>query len=235
MKKLSSAIVMMLIAGILCACGAKESVQGSNQQVVATTVVASTEAVESQMPTESVAEEGALTYQYTEENFGYSVDVFEGNNVEAGYGFVSYENDADDSRFIYITQYSGDIGDEEQKETLDLEFYEEAGCIGAIHTVFENIQSEILDDLGYEMADYAIDLGDLPIVNGQEMCEGAGWVCVQDVETGLDHNWPVVAYGIASEDTPIAIYYIDRSENFDNMDMMMEKIREIAATYQAAE
>ncbi len=232
---------LMLISN-LCACGAKEPAQEESKSVVTSTVeVASTEAVESATTVESVpqvepvAEEGALTYQYTEENLGYSVNVFEGNNAKAGFGFVSYEKDTEDSRFIYITQYSGDMGDEEQKEILDLEFYEECGCIGAIDSVFDNIQREVLDDMGYTLLDYAIDLLDVPVVNGEEMCEGSGWLCVKHNETGMEYNWPVVAYGIANGDIPVMLSYIDTTDNFEETELMLEKIREVAATYQPAQ
>ena len=123
---------MMLLAGSLSACqgteeGQASAVQGGNAVTAETDAQASGEAEE-----EADYPEG-LDYLYTEEHFNFSLRLPDGENSSKGFGHVAKEaygtfNNAACLN-VFVTQYSGDVGAEEEQELIDMSQYHSSADI----------------------------------------------------------------------------------------------------------
>lgn len=183
-----------------------------------------------------------LSFYYEEDVFGYSVYLPNAYNQTEGYGYASYvpkinyegETDISDCERIYITQYSGDVGDDRQKERIDMTQYEDSTDI--FDLLISNIEIELWAGLGYLLEDYSVEILETKEINGIEMTKFQGVLNVgYDLSPDWKWTWNITAWGIKAEGTPVLICAIDQTEEQSEHEYWAEKIDEIAATFRNAE
>ena len=222
---------MILLAGSLSACqgteeGQASAVQGGNAVTAETDVQASGEAEE-----EADYPEG-LDYLYTEEHFGYSLRLPDGENSSVGYGHVAkeaYGSSFDGVRCeqIFVTQYSGDVGAEEEQELIDMSQYHSSADIFQLLSPL--IEEQYFYGFGFNEIIYDIETLETTTINGFEMTKFEGQINFVDDWGGA--IYPVVAYGIAGSDTPVLVCCIDRTKDQSRHADWVDKIDEVVSTY----
>ena len=222
---------MILLAGSLSACqgteeGQASAVQGGNAVTAETDAQASGEAEE-----EADYPEG-LDYLYTEEHFGYSLRLPDGENSSVGYGHVAKEQygsqfDRVRCEQIFVTQYSGDVGAEEEQELIDMTQYHSSADIFQLLSPL--IEEQYFYGFGFNEIIYDIETLETTTINGFEMTKFEGQINFVDDWGGA--IYPVVAYGIAGTETPVLVCCIDRTKDQSRHADWVDKIDEVVSTY----
>ena len=221
----------ILLAGSLSACqgteeGQTSAVQGGSAVTTETDAQASGEAEE-----EADYPEG-LDYLYTEEHFGYSLRLPDGENSSVGYGHVAkeaYGSSFDGVRCeqIFVTQYSGDVGAEEEQELIDMSQYHSSADIFQLLSPL--IEEQYFYGFGFNEIIYDIETLETTTINGFEMTKFEGQM--NFVDDWGEVVYPVVAYGIAGTETPVLVCCIDRTEDQSRYADWVDKIDEVVSTY----
>lgn len=240
-KIVSMLLVLSMVMGV-CACG-KEG--GTKEETSNDTdVVVETEVDATESESESVVESEHpewLGHLYTENNFGYSMWITNIEYGSVGYGYQCLGTAEEKTEKIYITQYSGEVGDERQLEEIDMSTYQSSEDI--FDLLAPNINPEIFDTkgFGYTMSDYSVEIIETKEVNGVQMTkfEGIMNVVFDASEAGFtdieNYEYPFVAYGIAAKNTPVLVTCIDQSEDQRYHEEWLTKIDELVATFKDAE
>ena len=227
---------MMLLAGSLSACQgtgegqASGAVQEENAVTAETDVQASGEAEE-----EADYPEG-LDYLYTEEHFGYSLRLPDGSNGSIGYGHNAKE--AYGSQFdraaclnVFVTQYSGDVGAEEEQELIDMSQYHSSADIFQVLSPL--LEHQFFSGQGFSEILPEVEILETTTINGFEMTKFDGQVtAVIDLgDRKYEYTYPLVAYGIAGSETPVLVCCIDRTDDQSRYADWVDKIDEVVSTY----
>ncbi|HIW81417.1 MAG TPA: hypothetical protein H9742_07865 [Candidatus Acetatifactor stercoripullorum] len=222
---------MMLLAGSLSACqgteeGQASAVQGGNAVTAETDVQVSGEAEE-----EADYPEG-LDYLYTENHFGYSLRLPGRENSTVGYGHVAKEQYEGGFRSaaclnVFVTQYSGDVGAEEEKELIDMSQYHSSADIFQVLSPL--IQHQFFSGLSVKEISYDVDILETTTINGFEMTKFEGEM--DYVDAWGEITYPIVAYGIAGTETPVLVCCIDETEERSRHADWVDKIDEVVSTY----
>ncbi len=241
--KLAILLSGLLLIGNLCACGESTSVgeNDSEKSVSQTVENEKKEDFEEEKKSDESSELSYpedLAYRYTENRFGYSINLLNDYNTEAGYGYTSYEAidgklNRVTSEVIYITQYSGEVGDEEQLERIDMSKYEDSTDI--FDLLIWNIDHELYAGMGENLVDYSVETVETKEINGVEMTKFEGEIKTYYVDMDQEYTYPIVAYGIKSSKTPILVSCIDRTEDFSRHEIWVDKIDAVVSTFQDAE
>ena len=223
---------MMLLAGSLSACQgtgegqASGAVQGGNAVTAETDAQASGEAEE-----EADYPEG-LDYLYTENHFGYSLRLPGRENSTVGYGHVAKEQYEGGFRSaaclnVFVTQYSGDVGAEEEKELIDMSQYHSSADIFQVLSPL--LEHQFFSGLGFSEIIPEVETLETTTINGFEMTKFEGTVtCSSEY---VEVTYPLVAYGIAGSDTPVLVCCIDETEDQSRYADWVDKIDEVVSTY----
>lgn len=183
------------------------------------------------------APEGLNDY-YVEDKFGYSVYLPKAFNQTEGYGYSAHvpkinsteQTDISDCEVIYVTQYSGEVGDDEQKERIDMSQYEDSTDI--FDLLIGNIEHELWAGLGFLLEDYSVEILETKEINGIEMTKYQG---VLNVGYDLSEDWKwtyhITAWGIKAEGTPVLICAVDTTEEQSEHEYWAEKIDDIVETF----
>lgn len=243
-KRIVSILLVLSMTVGVCACGKGEGKkeEASND----TSVVAENEVDEEETDTDEMTDAENehpewLGHLYTENNFGYSMWI---TNIEygaAGYGYECLGEAKEDAEKIYITQYSGEVGDERQLEEIDMSSYQSSEDI--FELLVPNFNPEIFDTkgFGYTMTDYSVEILETKEINGVQMTKYEGILnVVFDFSEGgfseiTNYEYPFVAYGIAAKNTPVLVTCIDQSEDQRYHEEWLTKIDEMVATFKDAE
>ncbi len=241
--KLAILLSGLMLIGNLCACGESASVGESNSDTdVKQTVENEKDAdLEKDTKSEEVSELNYpedLAYRYTENRFGYSINLLNDYNTEEGYGFASYEAvdgklDRPRSEVIYITQYSGEVGDEEQLERIDMSQYEDSTDI--FDLLIGNIDHELYAASGYSLVGSDVSIVETKDVNGIEMTKFEGTITAYQKDVQQEFSFPIVAYGIKSSKTPILVSCIDRTKDSSRHEYWVDKIDDVVSTFKDGE
>lgn len=157
-------------------------------------------------------------------------------NEDVGYGHAAYDESSSNifySEITYVTQYSGEVGDEEQKERIDMTKYNTSSDI--FDLLIGNIDTELFSGYSYSLKDYSVEAIETKEINGVEMTKFEGSITVYNDLLEMDYTYPVVAYGIKASETPVLICCIDRTKEQNRHAYYVDKIDEIAATFRDAE
>ncbi len=222
---------MMLLAGSLSACqgteeGQASAVQGGNAVTAETDVQASVEAEE-----EADYPEG-LDYLYAENHFGYSLRLPDGENRTIGYGHIAkeaYGSGFDSVRCeqIFVTQYSGDVGAEEEQELIDMSQYHSSADIFQVLSPL--LEHQFFSGLGFSEIIPEVETLETTTINGFEMTKFEGTVTCSNEY--VEVTCPLVAYGIAGTETPVLVCCIDETEDRSRYEDWVDKIDEVVSTY----
>lgn len=235
-KKLAVLMGVVSLAASLCACGEKTLPQENTTESVENVVNEVKESEDTEEvfagidSTEDLAD---LTYRYTENRFGYSINILPYYHTEAGYGYVSYEGDMSFSEVIYITQYSGEVGDQEQSERIDMSEYEDSTDI--FDLLIGNIDLELFGGRGFSLVDYDVEAIETQEINGVEMTKFEGTLTAYYKYVDENYTYPIVAYGIKSAKTPILVCCIDRTKDRSSHETWVDKIDVMISTFQDGE
>ncbi len=241
--KLAILLSGLMLIGNLCACGESTSVDGSNSETSVKQTVENEKKEESEE--EKKFDESSelsypedLAYRYTENRFGYSINLLNDYNTEEGYGYVSYEAvdgklNKVTSEVIYITQYSGEVGDEEQLERIDMSKYGDSTDI--FDLLIWNIDHELYAGTAENLVDYSVETVETKEINGVEMTKFEGEIKTYYKYTDEEIIYPIVAYGIKSSKTPILVSCIDRTEDFSRHEIWVDKIDDVVSTFKDGE
>lgn len=243
-KKIVVLFGVIMLIGSLCACAENTSANESESQVSGQQNVVKEEQNESKEEANNTAETSAtdypegLSHLYTENRFGYSIRLLPDYNTEKGYGYASYEAvDGKLSRVtsevIYVTQYSGEVGDEEQLERIDMSQYEDSTDI--FDLLIWNIDHELFSAMGENLIDYSVEIIETKEINGVEMTKFEGEIKTFYVDLKEEYTYPIVAYGIKSSKTPVLVSCIDRTEDFSRHEIWVDRIDDVVSTFQDAE
>ena len=222
---------MILLAGSLSACqgteeGQASAVRGGNAVTVETDAQASGEAEE-----EADYPEG-LDYLYTEEHFNFSLRLPDGENSSIGYGHVAKEAYGSTFRSaaclnVFVTQYSGDVGAEEEQELIDMSQYHSSADIFQVLSPL--LEHQFFSGLGYAEIIPEVETLETTTINGFEMTKFEGTVTCSNEY--VEVTYPLVAYGIAGSDTPVLVCCIDETEDRSRHADWVDKIDEVVSTY----
>lgn len=181
-----------------------------------------------------------LNYLYTDPDFGYSMYIQQDYSEQLGWGYVAYTGDGSDKIYassIYITEYAGDVGDDEQKEIIDMSKYNDSSDI--FELLLPNLKIEYLKfAIGYELENYSVDTGETKEIAGVEMTKFEGKLDVvadPGEEWERKHTYPIVAYGIKTKKTPVLICCVDRSKDSSRHEYWVDKIDDIVSTFKDGE
>ncbi len=137
------------------------------------------------------------------------------------------------SEVIYVTQYSGEVGDEEQLERIDMSQYNDSTNI--FELLIGNIDHELYGGMGESLVDYSVEIIDTKETNGVEMTKFEGEIKTYYKYTQKEYIYPVVAYGIKSNKTPILVCCIDRTKDSSRHEYWVEKIDDVVSTFKDGE
>ena len=221
---------MILLAGSLSACqgteeGQAPAVQGGNAVTAETDAQASGEAEE-----EADYPEG-LDYLYTEEHFNFSLRLPDGENSSKGFGHVAKEaygtfNTAACLN-VFVTQYSGDVGAEEEQELIDVSQYHSSADIFQVLSPL--LEHQFFSGQGFSEIIPEVEILETTTINGFEMTKFEGTVtCSSEY---VEVTYPLVAYGIAGSDTPVLVCCVDKTEDRSRYADWVDKIDEVVSTY----
>ena len=221
---------MILLAGSLSACqgteeGQAPAVQGGNAVTAETDVQASGEAEE-----EADYPEG-LDYLYTEEHFNFSLRLPDGENSSKGFGHVAKEaygtfNNAACLN-VFVTQYSGDVGAEEEQELIDMSQYHSSADIFQVLSPL--LEHQFFSGQGFSEIIPEVESLETTTINGFEMTKFEGTItCSSEY---VEVTYPLVAYGIAGSETPVLVCCIDRTKDQSRHADWVDKIDEVVSTY----
>ena len=221
----------ILLAGSLSACqgteeGQTSAVQGGSAVTTETDAQASGEAEE-----EADYPEG-LDYLYTENNFKFSIRLPDDSNAAKGYGHVSkeaYGNQFDRAAClnVFVTQYSGDVGAEEEQELIDMSQYHSSADIFQVLSPL--LEHQFFSGLGYAEIIPEVETLETTTVNGFEMTKFEGTVTCSNEY--VEVTYPLVAYGIAGTETPVLVCCVDKTEDRSRHADWVDKIDEVVSTY----
>ena len=222
---------MILLAGSLSACQGTEEGQASAAQG-GSAVTAETDAQASREAEEETDYPEGLDYLYTENHFGYSLRLPDGENSTVGYGHVAKEQygsqfDRVNCEQIYVTQYSGDVGAEEEQELIDMSQYHSSADIFQVLSPL--IETQYFSGRAFTEISYDVDILETTTINGFEMTKYEGQICY--VDSLGEIIYPFVAYGIAGTETPVLVCCIDRTEDQSRHADWVDKIDEVVSTY----
>ncbi|WP_318707997.1 hypothetical protein [Candidatus Acetatifactor stercoripullorum] len=225
----------ILLAGSLSACqgteeGQTSAVQGGSAVTTETDAQASGEAEE-----EADYPEG-LDYLYTENNFKFSIRLPDDSNAAKGYGHVSkeaYGNQFDRAAClnVFVTQYSGDVGAEEEQELIDMSQYHSSADIFQVLSPL--LEHQFFSGEGLSEVIPEAEVLETTTINGFEMTKFTGQVtAVIDLgDSKYEYTYPLVAYGIAGSETPVLVCCIDRTDDQSRYADWVDKIDEVVSTY----
>ena len=224
----------ILLAGSLSACqgteeGQASAVQGGTAVTEEADVQASGEAEE-----KADYPEG-LDYLYTEEHFNFSLRLPDGENSSKGFGHVAKEaygtfNNAACLN-VFVTQYSGDVGAEEEQELIDMSQYHSSADIFQVLSPL--LEHQFFSGQGFSEIIPEVEILETTTINGFEMTKFTGQVtAVIDLgDSKYEYTYPLVAYGIAGSDTPVLVCCIDETEDRSRHADWVDKIDEVVSTY----
>ncbi len=233
--RLAILLSSLLLIGNLCACG-ENNVANENRSVVIGTESHENKKTEESIVIPEKEEEiipDDLGYVYTEDCFGYSINVLGNYNEALGYGFASYEGDMARSEVIYITQYSGEVGDEEQLERIDMSQYGDSTDI--FDLLIGNIDAELFGGSYYILLNTDVEVIETKEINGVEMTKFEGTMTAYHEYVQQECVYPIVAYGIKSSKTPILVSCIDRTEDSSSHEIWVDKIDDVVSTFKDGE
>ena len=222
---------MILLAGSLSACqgteeGQASAVQGGNAVTAETDVQASGEAEE-----EADYPEG-LDYLYTEEHFNFSLRLPDGENSSKGFGHIAkeaYGSSFDRARCeqIFVTQYSGDVGAEEEQELIDMSQYHSSADVFQVLSPL--LEHQFFSGQGFSEIIPEVESLETTTINGFEMTKFEGTItCSSEY---VEVTYPLVAYGIAGSDTPVLVCCVDKTDDRSRHADWVDKIDEVVSTY----
>ena len=173
-----------------------------------------------------------LDYLYTENHFGYSLRLPDGENSTVGYGHVAKEQygsqfDRVSCEQIFVTQYSGDVGAEEEQELIDMSHYHSSADIFQVLSPL--LEHQFFSGLGYAEIIPEVETLETTTVNGFEMTKFEGTVTCSNEY--VEVTYPLVAYGIAGTETPVLVCCVDKTEDRSRHADWVDKIDEVVSTY----
>ncbi len=222
---------MILLAGSLSACQGTEEGQASAAQG-GSAVTAETDAQASREAEEETDYPEGLDYLYTENHFGYSLRLPDGENSTIGYGHIAKEAYGSTFRSeaclnVFVTQYSGDVGAEEEQELIDMSQYHSSADIFQVLSPL--IQHQFFSGHSTKEISYDVDTLETTTINGFEMTKFEGEM--DYVDAWGEITYPIVAYGIAGTETPVLVCCIDLTRDQSRYADWVDKIDEVVSTY----
>lgn len=235
-KKMMIFLCLAVMAGSIAACGGREdSTTQNKEQKEENKETGEEKNAESELD----IPEG-LNYLYIDPDFGYSMYIQEDYKSQIGWGYVAYVGDGSDTIYasgIYITKYAGDVGDDEQKEIIDMNKYTDSTDI--FELLLPNLKIEYLQlEIGYELEDYSVDIVETKVIAGVEMTKFEGKLDVvadPGKEWERRHTYPIVAYGIKTKKTPVLVCFVDRSKDSIYHEYWVDKIDDVVSTFREGE
>ena len=200
---------MILLAGSLSACQGTEEGQASAAQG-GSAVTAETDAQASREAEEET----------------------DGENSRIGYGHIAKEAYGSTFRSeaclnVFVTQYSGDVGAEEEQELIDMSQYHSSADIFQVLSPL--IQHQFFSGHSTKEISYDVDTLETTTINGFEMTKFEGEM--DYVDAWGEITYPIVAYGIAGTETPVLVCCIDLTEDQSRYADWVDKIDEVVSTY----
>ena len=243
-KKVIVLLSAIMLIGNLCACGDSAPASESGNATVAETGdnEGSKDDENKEESQSSKAEEKGypegLAHVYKEDCFGYSINLPSDYNETSGYGYVSHEAYNGElsltrSEAVYITQYSGEVGDEEQLERIDMSQYEDSTDI--FDLLIGNIDDELFSSSYYSLVNTNVEIVETKEINGVEMTKFEGTLTAYHEYVQQECTYPIVAYGIKSSKTPILVSCIDRTEDSSRHEIWVDKIDDVVSTFKDGE
>lgn len=175
---------------------------------------------------------------FTDYDYGFKMYVT-GFHRDAGYGDAYLERDTWASELIYITKYAGDVGDEGQKERIDMSQYKDSTDI--FDLLIGNIYDDIWDYYDIEIVNYEVDILETKEIHGYEMTKFEGKLdTLRDRGTNWESKktYPIVAYGIKANTVPILVCCIDQTDQINDSsrhEYWVDKIDDIVSTFREGE
>ena len=155
-------------------------------------------------------------------------------NEDLGCGHASYEavNGELDPIYceaIYITQYSGEVGDDVQKDLIDMTQYTDSTDI--FDVLIKNIDHEFFGATVWSLVEYSVEVVETKEVNGLEMTKFEGTITADHRYEDDNRTFPVVAYGIKAKDTPVLVMCIDKTKDQSRHEIWVDKIDILVDTF----
>lgn len=238
-KKMVSTLLTLSMALGLIACGKENSINNGNSNdtsvVVENEVDATEAAVEEQGDSLNIQAADWLDFPYKDKYFGFSMMLPSDACRDAGYGYQCWINGDNKGEIVYITKYSGEVGDDFQKENIDMSTYSSTENI--FDLLAANFEHESVIGGDYKLVDYNVETLETTTINGLEMTKFQGELdVVNDYIGETYYTFPIVAYGINTEKTPVLVCCIDRSSTDSDGESTHEewitKIDDIVATFE---
>lgn len=239
MKKMIIFLCVAVMTGSMAACGGQTGNTSDKEKQGTENVMLesdNSEKEEENSNSEIKHPEG-IDRLFTDKDYGFEMYVA-GVPRAAGYGAAYLELNSWDSELIYITKYAGDVGDEEQKERIDMSQYEDSTDI--FDLLIDNLNYDFYDWIPMEIVNYEADIIETKEINGYEMTKFEGKLdTVSDPgkEWEVQYTYPIVAYGIKGDKVPILVCCIDQTlyQEDSNHEYWVEKIDDIVSTFQETE
>lgn len=163
---------------------------------------------------------------YKDIDFGFELYITGHDDSPVVGNGLFYEEPHSSCEMIAITKYAGDVGDDEQKERIDMSQYEDSTDI------FDLLIANISEEYFYG----GLDVYDMPaietkVINGYEMTKFEGTVTFYADEEQDGWVFQAVAYGIKAKSTPVLVCCVDCSEAKDRHAYWVNKIDDVVSTF----
>lgn len=248
MKFYKGILSITVSALLLCGCAKNES---SFESEINNTVDSESVTSDDNIISTEINEKYWIAHRYREDQFGYSICVPDINYGIQGFGYISIDGEEGNTELgrenevLYITQYSGDVGDERQKDRVDMSQYTSSTDILDLLIKNMNIELFCFADVpssgGFSLVDYSYDTLETSYINGVEMTKFEGEICVlfKGMESigveDREYPYPFVAYGIKSSKTPILVLAYDTTPGSVMHEEWKSKIDDVVATFEDCE
>lgn len=222
-KKIMIFLCLAVMAGSIAACAERETASDGKEQIG--------------QSSEGTAEEEADEYpkdrfhEYIDPDYGFKVYLplrwdrdhysWKTGNKEpysphAAFWSTEYGNKLKETYYLMITKYSGDVGDEEQKERIDMSQYKDSkdildlliGNFASEKCYYEEEIDESKKDY-CRIVDYDVEILETKEINGCEATKFEGTLTYEykfsyseDLDT---YTICYVAYGIKTKQTPVLL------------------------------
>lgn len=236
-KKMMIFLCLAVMAGSIAACGSETGNRSDKEKPGTEVSRGETDNSEKEAENSSakVTPPEGLGMPFTDNDYGFKMYVT-GFQQAAKHGAAYLERDLWASELIYITKYAGDVGDEGQKERIDMSQYEDSTDI--FDLLIDNIHYDIYDGYNKEVVNYEVDILETKEINGYEMTKFEGKLYTV---TDRGKNWeyeaayPIVAYGIKADTVPILVCCIDQTKDSSRHEYWVDKIDDIVSTFREGE
>lgn len=262
-KKLALFLCLAVVMGSMAGCGEKKETSSGGKEESEIIEEGTEEPVTKEEGTDEYPED--LYNEYIDADYGFKfyierkwkrdesedgpsphAGVWKYEKKEGTYTLTQYKN-------LIVTKYSGDLGDEEQKERIDMSQYQDSTDI--LDLLIGNVGSELTsypEDYPYNDAwdvivtDYDVEILETKEINGCEVTKFEGTVTFEssyrkdDDEPDVYTDW-YTAYGFKTEKTPVLLLLrqnmdiIDEEYIEDVRQELRDDLELIATTFKEGE